>query len=72
MGTEQITIGGIAILVAFIIPIYISNKILGLSINKGMIVGIARMIVQLILVGIYLHHAGRTNNTRGTVPNSFY
>jgi len=61
MGADQITIGGIAILVAFIIPIYISNKVLGLSLNKGMIVGIARMIIQLVLVGIYLQFLFKWN-----------
>ena len=54
MGAEQVTpLGGI-ILLALIIPIFISNKLIGLSINKSMLISIARMIVQLLLVGVYL------------------
>ncbi|MBN2878834.1 MAG: ABC transporter permease [Clostridia bacterium] len=54
MVSEQITIWGIGILLAFFIPIVISNRIIGLNINKEMIISVARMIVQLLLVGIYL------------------
>ena len=54
MSAEQITVWGIAILLAFYIPIFISNRVLGLDINKSMIISIVRMIVQLLLVGIYL------------------
>lgn len=61
MVAEQITVWGIAILVAFLIPVFISNILLGLSINKSMVVGISRMIVQLILVGIYLQFLFKWN-----------
>jgi len=54
MVSEQITIWGIGVLLAFFIPIVISNRIIGLNINKDMIISVARMIVQLLLVGIYL------------------
>jgi len=54
MVSEQITIWGIGVLLALFIPIVISNRIIGLNINKDMIISVVRMIVQLLLVGIYL------------------
>ncbi len=54
MVSDQITVWGIAVLLAFFIPIFISNKALGLNINKSMIIGVSRMIIQLLLVGVYL------------------
>lgn len=61
MVTEQITVWGIGILVAFLIPIFISNRVLGLSINKSMIIATVRMIVQLLLVGVYLQFLFKWN-----------
>ena len=42
MVSEQITIWGIGVLLAFFIPIVISNRIIGLNINKDMIISVAR------------------------------
>jgi len=61
MGAEQVTVVGIGILLAFLIPIFVVNKMIGLSINKSMIISVVRMIVQLLLVGLYLQFLFKWN-----------
>ena len=61
MVAEQITVWGIGILLVLLVPIFISSKMLGLSINKDMIISILRMIVQLVLVGLYLQFLFKWN-----------
>lgn len=51
---EQVTLWGIIVLLGFLIPIAWVNRMIGLRINKDMLIATGRMVVQLIMVGIYL------------------
>ncbi len=54
MGAEQVTIIGLLAMTALLIPVMISNKMLGLKINKSLVIGVIRMALQLAMVSVYL------------------
>lgn len=62
MNSQEISYLSISSLFLLIIPMFIINYKLSMKINKKMLYAIARMIIQLSLVGIFLQYIFNLNN----------
>lgn len=62
MGVEPIGTLNLIFLVALVIPIFIFNRSIGITQTKKIIISIARMVIQLTIVGIYLQYIFDLNN----------
>ena len=62
MGAQNLSIISLASLLIFLLPILYISRHLKLGINRDIIVGIIRMVLQLSFVGVYLEFLFKFNN----------
>ena len=60
--TDNVSILSLSLILTLVVPILFLNYHFKININKGLIISISRMVVQLVFVGIYLEYIFKINN----------